>query len=407
MIELIRKLWFKPRHLISDGYDESLMFISKILPLKILEIPTGLECWTWKIPEKWSLKNAWIKDVNGKKIFDGMEHPLNVISYSLPIKKTVTRNELLEHINSLPKKPDAIPYDYAFYEKKWGFCMEHKKKEKLLDEKYEILIDSEFSKGTLKIGEYTKKGKTDEIIVFVAHLDHPAMVNDDLTGVSVLVEIANSISDWDNFYTYKFLILPETIGSIAYLSQNEELIPLLKFGLFLEMLGNNNSLALQLSKEENTRLDRIAEYIMKTKLNEHREDKFRKIISNDEMVFDGPGINIPMISISRFPYPEYHTSQDNLDIVSEEKLFESKKIILNMIKILDRDYIPVRKFKGPLFLSRYGLWVDWRVNKELNLNLEQIMLRLEGNKSVFDIAEELEMDFEIVFEFLEKLFEKK
>ena len=135
-----------------------------------------------------------------------------------------------------------------------------------------------------------------------------------------------------------------------------------------------------------------------------REGEFRKVICNDEMVFNGPGVNIPMISISRFPYPEYHTSDDNPSIISESRLNDSKNIILKITNILDSDYTPKIKVKGPIFLSGYGLWVDWRENEELNLNLEKIMLRLEGKQSIFEISEELKMKFDVVKEFTDKLF---
>lgn len=233
------------------------------------------------------------------------------------------------------------------------------------------------------------------------------MVNDDLSGVSVLVDVAMELQKTNNHYTYKFLILPETIGSIAYLSQNERIIPKLKCGIFLEMLGNNNIHALQFSRQNNTKIDRIADYVMRKKLTDFRKGQFRKIISNDEMVFNGPGVNVPMISISRFPYPEYHTSDDNINIISEKMLDESKNLILEILSILDRDYTPKRIFKGPIFLSRFGLWVDYRVNRKLNENLEQIMLLLEGDKSVFDIAEIIEMDFEEVLEYINKFLQNE
>jgi aminopeptidase-like protein len=232
------------------------------------------------------------------------------------------------------------------------------------------------------------------------------MANDDLTGVAVAVNIAKELSKKKNHYTYKFLFLPETIGSTAFLSQNEDLIPKFKAGLYLEMLGNDNGFALQHSRQGNERIDRIARYVMKKRLKRFREGAFRKIVRNDEMVFNGPGVNIPMISISRFPYPEYHTSDDNMGIISAEKLEEAKELVVEILRILDADFVPKRKFKGTVFLSGYGLWVDWRENMELNKNLEQIMLRLEGDKSVFDIAEELEMDFDTVRDHLEKFYEK-
>jgi aminopeptidase-like protein len=419
IMKTIKDIWFTRRDLISDGFDEAANYLkrqaeksaresknSKSISVKIHEIPTGTKCWTWTVPDKWDVKKAWIKDDKGKKILDLKDHPLHVMSYSLPINKTVSKEELLRHLHTNQQRPNAIPFEFKYYEKDWGFCMEHNKLGLLTASRYQVHIDSNFKKGALKIVDITIKGLVEDMIVLVAHLCHPCMVNDDLTGVAVGLEIAKLLMNQKNHYTYKILFLPETIGSIAYLSQNEELIPKMKYGLFLEMLGNNNTHALQYSRQGNTLLDRIAKNVMQNHLLMFREGAFRKIVGNDEMVFNGPGIDIPMISISRWPYAEYHTSDDNPDIATEERLEESKKTILEIIRILDSDYYPRRTFKGPLFLSGYGLWVDWRINKKLNSSLEQIFLRFEGDKSIFDIAEELELKFDEVLEYVNKFHAK-
>lgn len=406
MNKLIEDIWFKRRDIISDGFDESLVYISKIIPLKIHEIPTGTKCWTWTVPEKWSVKEAYIEDMEGKRLVDIQDHPLHVLSYSLPMDKVVTKEELMRHLHSNPGRPGAIPYEFKYYERDWGFCIQHSRRKEFTNNKYRVMIDSTFEKGTLKVGECTIKGETDEIVVIVAHLCHPAMVNDDLSGIAVMVDVAKELEKRDNHYTYKFIMLPETIGSVAYLSQNEDIIPQLKYGIFLEMLGNNNIHALQLTWQGNTRLDRIARYVLKRKLTAFSEGQFRKVIKNDEMVFNGPGVSVPMISLSRFPYPEYHTSDDNPGIISEANLVESRDITLAILDIIDNDYFPKRQFKGPIFLSGYGLWVDWRINKKLNQNLDEIMLKLEGDKSIFDIAEDLDMEFRDVLNYANKFYEK-
>jgi len=403
MMKLINDLWFKRRDIVSDGFDESLEYISKMIPLKIHKVPTGTKCWTWEVPEKWSVREAYIEDLEGNRVLDLKNHPLHVVSYSLPIDKIISKEELLKHLHTSPERPEAIPFEFKYYERDWGFCIQNCKLKEFTKDKYKVFIDSDFKNGDLKIGDYTIKGKVDKTIVLVAHLCHPAQANDDLAGVAILVDIAKEISKKDNYYTYKFLFVPETIGSIAYLSQNENIISKLECGIFLEMLGNNNVHCLQLTRQGDTRLDKITKYVMKRKLKNFKESPFRTIVANDEIVFNGPGVNIPMISISRYPYPEYHTSDDNPDIISEERLEESKSLVLEVLRIIDSDYVPKRQFKGPIFLSKYGLWVDWRVNQELSRNLEKIMLSLEGDKTVFDIAEELNMDFNDVLDFVNKL----
>lgn len=407
IMKLIDDLWFLRRDIISDGFDDSLEYISKIIPLKINRIPSGTKCWTWTVPEKWSVNKAYIEDSNGKKILDLKDHPLHVMSYSLPVDKIVSKEELFKHLYTRPDRPKAIPFEFKYYEKDWGFCIQHEKLEKIDKEKYKVFIDSKFEKGNLKVGDYTIKGKTKKTIILVAHLCHPCQANDDLSGVSVLVALAKELNKKNNYYTYKFLFVPETIGSIAYLSQNEKIVSQIKCGIFLEMVGNDSNFALQLSRQGNTKIDRVARYVMKKNLNNFKQGNFREIVRNDEMVFNGPGINIPTISISRSPYYEYHTSDDSPKILSEKKLEEARGLISEVLDIIDRDYIPKRQFKGPIFLSGYGLWVDWRINRKLNENIEKIMLKLEGDRSVFDIAEELNIKFDDVLNYTDRFFIKK
>ena len=189
------------------------------------------------------------------------------------------------------------------------------------------------------------------------------------------------------------------------------MIPEFKAGIFLEMLGNDARHALQTSRSGDTYLDRVAKAVIKSRLKDFTVGPFRKIVGNDEMAFNGPGVDVPMISISRaipgFPhYPEYHTSDDTPAIISEDRLMESRDLVLKILDTIEQDYIPLRKFKGPVFLSGYGLWIDWRINKKLNQSIEQIMLRLEGSQTVFEIAQELGMNFEEVKDYIDKFVDK-
>ncbi|MBI5147723.1 MAG: DUF4910 domain-containing protein [Parcubacteria group bacterium] len=411
MIKLIQNIWLTRRDIVSDGFDEALAYISKIIPLKIHKVPIGSKCWTWKVPEKWSAAAARIENLRGKTLLNLKDHPLHVMSYSLPIDKIVTKEELLKHLHTRPDRPGAIPFEFKYYERDWGFCVPHNWLERFKEDRYRVFIDSKFEKGYLKIGEHTIKGRTKETIAVIAHLCHPAMVNDDLSGVAVLVGLAKELGKRKNYFTYKFVLVPETIGSIAYLSRNEKIIPQFKYGIFLEMLGNDDIHGLQLSRQGDTAIDRAARHVMKSTGKEFRLGGFREIVKNDEMVWNGPGVNIPTISVSRakpgFPhYPEYHTSDDDPSIVSAERLNESKDLVLKVINLLERDYVPVRKFKGPIFLSGYGLWVDWRTNPKLSHALENIMLRMEGDKSILEIADELDLDFEEVLAYIDKFVEK-
>jgi aminopeptidase-like protein len=407
MMELIKILSMKRRDIICDGFDESLSVISKEFPLKIHKIKTGTKCWTWTIPKKWEIKDAYIDDSKGNRLLDLKDHPLHVVSYSLPINKIVSKDELMKHLYTKPNRPNAIPFEFKYYDKDWGFCIEHNKLKEFTDDKYKVYIGSMFEDGYLKLGDITIKGKNKKTILLMSHLCHPAMVNDNLSGVAILVDIAKILASRKNNYTYKILFVPETIGSIAYLSQNEDVIPSLKCGIFLDMLGNDNEHTLQFSRQDNEQIDRIAKSVMITKLHRFNTVPYLKRATNDEKVINGPGVDVPMVAINRYPYPEYHTSDDNVNIMSEDKLTESKNLILDIIDILDNNYTPKRKFKGPVFLSGYGLWVDKKVNMDLNKAIEQIMLRMNGDKTIFDISLEVGLKFKDVLNYVNKFYDKK
>ncbi|MBF0123438.1 MAG: DUF4910 domain-containing protein [Candidatus Omnitrophica bacterium] len=328
MMELIEKLWFLRRDIVSDGFDEALRWIGQKIPLKVHAYPSGDPCWTWTVPEKWSVGEAFIETLDGHRLLDVKTHPLHVMSYSLAIHRVVKKEELFRHLHTNPQRPKAIPFEFKYYQKDWGFCIQHERLAEFTENEYRVVIDSVFEKGALKVGECVIPGEMQDSIVVVAHLCHPAMVNDDLSGVAVLVDIAQQLQAKSHRHTFRFVWVPETIGSLAYLSHNEELIPLMRFGIFLEMLGNANTLALQLSRQGDTRLDRIMRYVLKKRSGSFREGSFRKIVCNDEMVFNGPGVNIPMVSLSRYPYPEYHTSDDSLAIISKDRLEQARDVVL-------------------------------------------------------------------------------
>jgi len=168
------------------------------------------------------------------------------------------------------------------------------------------------------------------------------------------------------------------------------------------MTGNDNSIALQHTRQDTHMLDRIGQYVLKNRDKEFREGTFADIIANDERVLNGPGVNVPCLSISRYPYPEYHTSDDNVDIIHEDKLQEAADVIEEIIRIFATNYVPKRKFRGPVFLSGNGLWVDWQDNWKLNRAIEKMMMRFEGNQSVFEIVDELELDYWETREYIER-----
>ena len=419
MLDIINELWFLPRELVSDGFDQALSRLAQELPMKIHRYPSGEQCWTWRVPEKWTCEEAYLETLDGQRLIDYTEHPLHVISYSLPFEGTVTREELLPHLHEHPRLPDAIPFVFKYYERDWGLCCPQTLRDSLQDSLYRVVIRTHFEPGELKVGEVVIPGQSPETFMLVAHLCHPAMVNDDLTGVVVGVEVAKSLlrqAQEGNkpYYTYRLLILPETIGSVAYLSHHEHLIPDMMGGMFLEMLGNNSGHALQHSFQPHSQADRCLHTALPAIDQESYTGAYRSVINNDERQFNAPGVRVPMLSLSRVetpgsptrPYREYHSSADTPAIVSQERLEASRDLVLGLINAWEQNQYVVNRFKGEVFCSGYGIWVDYRTNPEGHRRLFDIMERCDGEHTIADIATDLNIPFQAVLD-VAQLLESK
>jgi aminopeptidase-like protein len=241
-------------------------------------------------------------------------------------------------------------------------------------------------------------------MIVQAHTCHPMQANDDGAGVVTAIELARRLAGKPlpaGSMSIRFWFGPETIGTIAYLAHNEALIPNLRGGIFLEMTGNRNKLAFHHTRQHTHLLDRVTKHVL-TQRGDHDEREFAAAPANDERVVNGPGVNVPCISLNRWPYDEYHTTDDNLEIIHEDMLVEAAETAEQIVRIYAGNYIPKRTFRGPVFLSGHGLWVDWRDNWALNRAIEKIMMRFEGGYSVFDIAEQVGLDYWMVREYVEK-----
>jgi aminopeptidase-like protein len=422
MMELIHELWYLKRDILSDDYDRALERLGRELLMSVHAYPTGELCWTWRVPEKWTCHEAYLETLDGRRLLDYADHPLHVISYSLPFDGVVGREELLRHLHVHPRLPDAIPFVFKYYERDWGLCATQQLRNSLTEDAYRVVIRTTFEAGTLKVGEVLIPGQSPECFLLVAHLCHPAMVNDDLTGVVVGLEAARRLlqqavdSGVPPYYTYRLLILPETIGSVAYLSHNEPLIPSMRAGLFLEMLGNDSPHALQGSFQPGSQADKCLRTAFADLDLQGYTAPYRRIIDNDERQFNAPGVRVPMGSLSRVeapkavnpvPYREYHSSHDRPEIVTRERLEASCRVLLGLLQAWERNQYVVNRFKGEIFCSGYGIWVDYRVNPEGHRRLFEIMERCDGERTVADIADELGISFQAVWEVVALLEEKE
>jgi aminopeptidase-like protein/aminoglycoside N3'-acetyltransferase len=406
------------RTLASDDMDKTLEILGSYLPenanYRIEKFPPLSKVWTWYVPERYEVNEAYLETEDGEKVVDFKDNNLHLVSYSLPINKLLSWEELEPHLFYNEELPHTIPWKFKYYERDWGFCLSKNQFDQLSREKrYHAVIDSEFitdpEKG-FRVATATlhpKGGQDNDSgeMFIMAHTCHPSQANDDAAGVITALEVARRLAINPlpaGSMSVRFWFGPETIGTITYLANHEDQIPAIRSGIFIEMTGNDNTIALQRSRQNDSLIDRIGHYVLSKKKCNFREGAFTEIIANDERVLNGPGLNVPTISITRYPYPEYHTSDDNLTIIHEEKLLQAADVIEEIIRIFATNYIPVRKFRGPVFLSGHGLYVDWQDDWELNRNIEKIMMRFEGDQSIFDIVEELDLDYWDARRYIEK-----
>ena len=419
---ILEKIYPLHRTIVSDGSDRALQIISDHLPagagLKVDTYAPGTPVWTWVVPERYVVHEAFLETEDGQRIVDFADNPLHLVSYSPPIEKIVTWEELEPHLYFSEKRPHAIPWEFKYYDRNWGFCLSKQAFDALpRDTRYRVVIRSDFVEDAnrgLRLGttvihpEGGANPDAGEMIV-ASHICHPMQANDDAAGVVTAIGLAHRLVGRPlpvGSMSVRFLFCPETIGSIAYLAHNEDLIPRLKGGIFIEMTGNENTLVLQRSRQDDHLIDRIARFVLERKGDPFREGEFAQVVANDERVINGPGVNVPCISLSRWPYDEYHTSDDNPDIIHERMMQQAADVLEETIRIYASNFVPRRTFRGPVFLSGHGLWVDWRENWDLNRAIEKIMMRFEGEHSVFDIASDLGLDYWETWAYVERFREK-
>lgn len=405
------------RDLVSDGYDEATGIISQFvnqemhprIDLTVHEYATGNECFTWFIPEKWSCNRAELTTLDGKTIFSDQEHPLHAMSYSLPFDGEVDRKTLFSHLHVHPKLPNAVPFMFKYYERDWGLCCSQKLKESLTHERYRVRIQSNFTTGTLKVSELvlpSESGIDADSYVLCAHLCHPTQFNDGLSGVVAGLEVMRRLAQANPLrHTYRLIICSETIGSAAWLAENEHIIPKIRGGMFLEMLALPHAHALQHSNFPSSTMDNVCAAVMHKHDPASWADGFPKVILNDERMFNSPGIEIPMTSLSRvlprthedFPFRGYHSDFDTVDNASMAGLRDSIDLIEKIVYELEEAKpaivscqkqrapvgpIPLPTWKGELFCSRYKA-IDYAAMKHC---IHSVPYAMNGQRSVSDIA---------------------
>jgi aminopeptidase-like protein len=412
LYDFIRELYPICRSITGNGTRETLRLIKKHIPLEIHEVPTGKKILDWEIPKEWNINDAYIKNSQGEKIVDFQKLNLHVLNYSIPVHDFIDLNTLKEHLYSIPEHPEWVPYRTSYYEEKWGFCMAHNQFLGLEEDTYEVFIDSELSKGSLTYGELLIPGKLEEEVLLSTHICHPSLCNDNLSGIAVNTFIAKELMQLNNKYSYRFIFIPATIGAIAWLSENEGRLSKIKHGLVTSLLGIDGVFTYKRSRSGNSGIDRIAERVLKQKNTEHRIIDFVPY-GYDERQFCSPGFDLPVGNISRVPYgqfPEYHSSADNPDLISEKGLNSSFGIIREIINRIENSRLYVNLVpKGEPQLGKRGLYdsIGGRNDsRQLQMALLWVLNFSDGQHSVSDIVLSSGIDISLIEEAIRLLCDK-
>ncbi|TAH53899.1 MAG: DUF4910 domain-containing protein [Chloroflexota bacterium] len=393
MYDLMSELYPICRSITGDGFRESLKILQREIPIEIHEVPTGTQVLDWTVPNEWNIRDAYIKNSAGDKIVDFKQSNLHVLNYSTPIHEKISLAELKQHLFSIPEQPNWIPYRTSYYRENWGFCVTHRLLESLAEDEYEVCIDSTLQAGHLTYGEYFLPGETADEILISCHSCHPSLCNDNLSGMVLATFLAKSLQAAPRRYAYRFLFIPGTIGSLTWLSRNEDKVQNIKHGLVVACVGDPGKSTYKKCRRGNAEIDRAVIHVLQHSGQAFEIQEFSPY-GYDERQYCSPGFNLPVGSLTRTPhgrYPEYHTSADNLDLVQPEYLADSLSKYLAVMDVLEHN----KKFlntnpKGEPQLGRRGLYSALGGRKDSN-QYEMAMLWVlnfsDGEHSLLDIAD--------------------
>jgi aminopeptidase-like protein len=399
MYGLIRELYPVCRSITGDGLRFTLRRLQRDLPLTIHEVPTGTRVFDWTVPKEWNIRDAYIKTSRGDRIVDFHKSNLHVVNYSVPMSGRFSLAELKPHLFSLPDRPEWIPYRSSYYAESWGFCLAHNALEELSEDLYEVCIESRLEPGSLSYGDLLIPGDLADEVLISCHTCHPSLANDNLSGIAVAVQLARALSGRRNRYSYRFLFIPGTIGSITWLARNEAQTRLIRHGVVLTGVGDRGHITYKRSRQGTAAIDQAFEHALRTSGRKHEVQDFVPY-GYDERQYCSPGFNLRVGCLMRTPngkYPQYHTSADDLDFVDASALADTLDLCLNVFDILEHDehYQNLNPKCEPQ-LGRRGLYSGVTGRSTLpgyELALLWVLNYSDGEHSLLKIAERANMPF--------------
>ena len=412
MHSFAKKLWSFNRSLTGEGVRKSLALIKSecLSNLNIEAVPSGTKVFDWVVPPEWHVSKAYIITPEGKKICDFSLNNLHLVGYSIPFHGKMRLEELQKYLHSLPEQPNAIPYITSYYQERWGFCLTQEQRDVLVDGEYEVVIDSKLFAGQLNYGEFILPGESDEEIFLSTYICHPSMANNELSGPTVATYLAKWLSELKvRRYTYRFIFIPETIGSITYLSKNYIHLKKKVFaGFNISCVGDERSYSYLPSRNGNTISDKVAKHVLKWIDPDYKCWTWLDR-GGDERQYCSPGIDLPIASILRTKYgqyPEYHTSLDNLDnVVTPKGLDGGYWALRKALEIIEKNKIYKVNILCEPQLGKRGLYPTLST-KESGREVKTMMNFLsfcDGEHSILEISEKINVPAWDLYELVEKL----
>jgi aminopeptidase-like protein len=399
------------RSITGDGIRQTLARIRELIPLQIFEVPTGTPVFDWTVPKEWNIRDAYVKDRNGRRVVDFRQSNLHVLNYSTPVHVTMPLSELKPHLFTLPERPDWVPYRTSYYKEDWGFCLSHNQMLALEDGDYEVCIDSTLEDGHLTYGECYLEGRSSDEVLISCHACHPSLANDNLSGLTVATFLAELLSERDLRFSYRFLFIPGTIGAITWLSGNHENAERIRHGLVLTGIGDAGAFHYKKSRRGDAEIDQAAAYVLRHCSQSAQILEFSPY-GYDERQYCSPGFNLPVGCLMRSvwgTFPEYHTSADNLNFIRPEQLAESLTVCTAIVDVLEnnRRYRNLNPFCEPQLGKRdlYGSTGGNSIGTEINARLWVLNLS-DGEHSLLDIAERSGLPFSAISDTAKLLFER-
>jgi aminopeptidase-like protein len=398
LLELMRELFPIPRSLTGDGVRQTLAALARDIPLEMIETSSGTKVFDWTVPQEWNLSRAWIDGPHGDRIIDTAIDPLHVLGYSEPVDAIVGLPELRRHVFTHAEDVDLVPYRTSYWDKRWGFCMSSRQLDSLEPGDYRAVIDAEFRDGSLTSGEVRIDGETSAEFLLSTYICHPSLANDNLSGVVVLWALAKVLQHQKLTHTYRLLWSPGTLGPLCWLSRNRETLDRVQHGLTVSCLGDPGPLRYKRSRRADATVDRASAYVL------NREPG--SIVGDwnpgggDERQYCSPGFNLPVGTLSRTHhglFPEYHSSADDLTLVTAEALGSSFRAALEIIDLVDTNgrYLN-RSPHGEPQLGKRGLYPAVPDGRNTEAPLLWVLSLSDGSNDLLTIAERSELPFETI-----------